>query len=124
MPNGLAATMPVFKFFDDVTMVECTEKAGTSYIQTEADQLATWSHHNFMNINFRKTNEICMSAIRETWLPPLIIDGIYIIRADSFKQQGITITRNLRREAHVSAIHATVCKRLHFLKLLKRSPLS
>jgi hypothetical protein len=122
--NNLTSTMPLFKFVDDVTMVESIEKAGSSGIQAAADQLADWSRQNFMNINFRKTKEMCMGAIRESLPPPIIIDGNCIDRVDFFKLLGIIITSNLKWEAHVSAIHAKACKRLHILKLLKRSSLS
>ncbi len=112
------------KFVDDVTMVETIENAGNSYIQTAADQLAVWSRQNLMNINFQKTKEMCMGAIRESTPPPIIIEGHCIDRTESFKLLGVIITSNLNWEAHVSAIHAKACKRLHFLKLLKRSSLS
>jgi hypothetical protein len=122
--NDLTTAMPLFKFVDDVTMVETIENAGNSYIQTAADQLAVWSRQNLMNINFQKTKEMCMGAIRESTPPPIIIEGHCIDRTESFKLLGVIITSNLNWEAHVSAIHAKACKRLHFLKLLKRSSLS
>ena len=67
---------------------------------------------------------MCMGTIRESLPPPITIDGNCIDRVDSFKLLGIIITSNLSWEEHVSAIHAKACKRLHFLKLLKRSSLS
>jgi hypothetical protein len=62
-----------------------------------------------------------------TWLcsknpPPLInFETGSVERVTSFKLLGLTITNNLNWDEHINAISVKAGRRLHFLKLLKRS---
>jgi Reverse transcriptase (RNA-dependent DNA polymerase) len=49
--NDLNTNMASFKFFDDVTLTEIINQSDISSMQLAADQVAEWSHLNFMNIN-------------------------------------------------------------------------
>jgi hypothetical protein len=63
--------MATFKFVDDVTLTEIIGQSNTSRMQLAADQIAAWSHHNFMNINTKKTKEMLFGGIAKN--PPLQI---------------------------------------------------
>jgi hypothetical protein len=55
--------------------------------------------------------------------PPsqITINNSPVERVQSFKLPGIVITSNLSWDDHVSAIYLKANKRLHYLKLLKRT---
>ena len=74
-----------------------------------------------MNINTKKTKEILLgSALKD---PPsaIVLDSEIVDRVTSFKLLGVTVNNCLNWNDHVSAVCAKANKRLHFLKLLKRS---
>ena len=64
--DDLSTIMATFKFVDDVTLTEITDQSNMSQMQLAADQVATWSHHNFMNINTKKTKECYLAASLNT----------------------------------------------------------
>ena len=122
--NDLETSLPLFKFVDDTTMVEVINQYGTSNFQAAANQLATWSQLNFMNVNSRKTKEMCIGSIAKNPPVPVCINGNCIDQVESFKLLGVTLANDLTWEAHTSAVCSKASKRLHFLKLLKRSSMS
>jgi hypothetical protein len=91
--NDLNTIMPSLKFIDDVTLTEVIDKSNVSLMQHAADQLAHWSHLNFMNINTRKTKEMLLGPVLQH--PPSLItfDTGTVERVTSFKF-GITISNN------------------------------
>ena len=60
---------------------------------------------------------------RQNWIRVTLIKLLSLRAPANIVLQllGVIITNNLNWEAHVSAIYAKASKRLHFLKLLKRS---
>ena len=92
-----------------------------SQMQLAADQVVTWSHHNFMNINTKKTKEMLFGRISKYPPPPIVFNNGAVDRVTSFKLLGVIITDNLSGENHVNVVYAKAGTRLHFLKLLKRS---
>jgi len=57
--------------------------------------------------------------------PPILhLSGNSIERVESFKLLGLMITNTLTWNDNTSLIYSKACKRLHFLKLLKRSGIS
>jgi Domain of unknown function (DUF1891) len=53
--------------------------------------------------------------------PQIVVNDDTVERVTSFKLLGIIIANNLNWDQHVASIYAKANKRLHFLKLLKRS---
>ena len=60
--NDLVTSVPMFKFIDDVKVTEVIA-SGSSQMQIAADQIASWSDSNFMNINIKKTKEMLIGGI-------------------------------------------------------------
>ena len=56
--------------------------------------------------------------------PPIVFDTGTVDRVATFKLLGVTIMNNLSWEEHVSVISTKASKRIHFLKLLKRSSMT
>ena len=122
--NDLETFLTLFKFVDDITMSEIIDHTDTtngSRAQAAADQIAEWSHRNYMNVNVKKTKEMLLGPVKKD-PPPLIEFGsITVERVCSFKLLGVNIMDNLSWDDHVSAICSKAGKRLHLLKLLRRS---
>ena len=56
-------------------------------------------------------------------LAQIVVNEDTVERVMSFKLLGVIVTNNLNWDEHVAIIYAKANKRLHFLKLLKRSSL-
>jgi Reverse transcriptase (RNA-dependent DNA polymerase) len=53
--DDLSIIMATFKFVDDVTLTELIDQSNISRRQLAADQVADWSHRNFMKTNTKNT---------------------------------------------------------------------
>ena len=125
--NDLQTTLPAFKFIDDVTVIEVIDSIASSQMQTSVNEIAKWSTDNHMNINTSKTKEMIIDFARSSQSVITAIttaDDCPIERVSSFKLLGITLSNDLRWSCHVRQIYAKANKRLHFLKLLKRSAMT
>jgi Reverse transcriptase (RNA-dependent DNA polymerase) len=122
--NDLNTIMASFKFVDDVTLTEIINQSDISSMQLAANQVAEWPHLNFMNINTKKTKEMLLGPVLKNPPPPIVFGTGTVDRVASFKLLGVTITNNLSWEEHVSLISTKAGKRIHFLKLLKRSSMT
>ena len=74
-----------------------------------------------MNINVKKTKEMLLGQVTKN--PPPLTDfgSVSVDRVSSFKLLGGIIMDNLSWDDHVSAVCLKAGKRLHLLKLLRRS---
>ena len=118
----LAQISSLFKFIDDVTATEVLSRDQSSNLQSITDSISDWSTDNNMNINIRKTKEMLIDmSTNKTNHPLLHINNVNIERVSSFKLLGVTIQDNLKWNEHVQQICTKANRRLHFLKLLKRS---
>jgi hypothetical protein len=113
--------LDTFKFVDDVTMIEIVEQSANSQMQIASDQIAAWSRPNFMNIIAKKTKEMLLGPIKLNPPPSIVINNSPVERVLTFKLLGIVISNNLCWDDHVSTIYEKANRRLHYLKLLKRS---
>jgi hypothetical protein len=77
-----------------------------------------------MNINTKKTKEMLLGPVLKNPPPPIVFDTGTVDRVATFKLLGVTIMNNLSWEEHVSVISTKASKRIHFLKLLKRSSMT
>lgn len=121
--NDLQTMMDTYKFVDDVTISEVIDQS-TSQMQLAAQQLAEWSGENLMNINTKKTKEMLLGPVLLNPPPLTVINGGAVERVTSFKLLGVNITNNLSWDEYITTICSKANKRLHFLKLLKRSSVS
>jgi len=120
--NDLATSdAQIHKFVDDVTMTEVLEKGKTSNMQQTLDQVQHWSSSNLMNINCKKTKEMLLGTINKNPPPILHLNDKSIDRVEAFKLLGLMVTDTLTWNDNTSLICSKASKRLHFLKLLKRS---
>ena len=122
--NDLRAEDELFKFIDDVTLLDEIDRTNlsSSSAQSSLDTIAEWSDENFMTINIKKTKEIIYNISRNKIdLPKLSLSGSDIEQVETYKLLGVVLSNDLRWDEHVSYINKKVNKRIHYLKLLKRS---
>jgi len=122
--NSLAASIPLHKYVDDVTITETLARSKPSVMQMVLDDVTEWSINNLMNINYKKTKEMLIGTISKDPPSALTLGGNEIERVTSFKLLGATISETLNWDENTSTICSKAAKRLHFLKLLKRSGMS
>jgi hypothetical protein len=79
-----------------------------------------------MNINISKTKEMLFNVdgSSHSSIASLTLNNHCIERVSSFKLLGITLSADLSWSRHVREVCAKANKRLHFLKLLKRSKMT
>jgi hypothetical protein len=122
--NDLESVLELHKYVDDCTLSEIILKLSTSVMQGEIDQINSWSNTNLMNINTKKTKEMLLGPIQKTQPPSLQLNGQPIERVHTFKLLGVHVSDTLTWNYHISAVCSKAAKRLHFLKLLKRTAMS
>jgi hypothetical protein len=94
--NDLTANVPLIKFFDDVTAVECVTNDAYSQMQTVSDQIADWSYRNFMSVNSRQSKEMVFGSLRKDQRAPLVLRTGTIEAVQSLKLLGVYISDDLR----------------------------
>jgi len=104
--DDLNAIMALFKFVNDVTLTELIDQSNISRMQGAADQIADWSHRNFMNINTKKTKQMLFGRITENTSPQVAFNTGADDRVTSFKLLGVIISGNLSWENYVNAVCA------------------
>jgi Reverse transcriptase (RNA-dependent DNA polymerase) len=123
--NDLKTDVPdvqLYKFIDDTTAVETIAPGTNSCMQQVANQIAQWSSENYMIVNTRKTKEMVIGHAQS--MQPIKFGAFAIEKVTSFKLLGVYLSADLQWDVHIDSICLKVNRRLHFLKLLKRSSVS
>lgn len=130
MINDLKISSPrntgIWKFMDDVSISESLSRNNESHMQIYLDEVKTWADNNLMRLNAKKCKEmhVCLTVSLKsdplhralTWrdMHPLEIVSHY-------KVLGLFIQDNLKWNEHIAMIVKKASKRLHILRVLKRS---
>ena len=125
MVNDLKVSDDSVKFVDDTTLWEIitSPQSSASVLPAQISECSSWVAKNNMKLNPTKTKEIrvCFSTYDTAALPPLIVDGCNISVVSHAKLLGLIISEDLKWVLHVDFICKKAAKRLHALRLLKRS---
>ena len=79
------------------------------------DKVAGWSTQNRVKINSEKCKELRISFVKdEPQFAPIVVVGNELERVASGKLLGLTISRNLTRNEHISDVVKKASKRLYF----------
>jgi Reverse transcriptase (RNA-dependent DNA polymerase) len=116
--DSLCTINDTYKCVDDVTLTEIIIFPVDSQMLLALNQVAAWSQLNYTNINAKK---MLLGPVRSHLLIHIVIHSSAVEQVTSVKLIGVVITNSLQWVEHVTAICVQVNKRLHFLKLLKRS---
>ena len=122
MVSDLQTSFSTIKYVDDTTIVEILSIGEESQMQKTLDMINVWSQENELFLNATKTKEVLVNFNKkEIPISQLNINGELIQQVLDSKLLGITISRDLKWDKHVSNIYSKAAKRLHYLRLLKRS---
>jgi hypothetical protein len=73
-------------------------------MQIAADQIASWSDSNLMNINIKKTKEMLIGSISNLPPPLVTFHDHCIERVSSYKLLGVIVSNNLSWDEHINFI--------------------
>ena len=126
MINDLKLSSPMdtcsWKFMDDVSSAEYLSKNSESHMQHHLDEVKAWSDNNLMKLNPKKYKEmqICFYKERPTF-NNLTLDDHPLEIVSRHKVLGLVLQDNLKWNGHVAMTVTKASKRLHILRVLKRS---
>ena len=121
MMNDLAVTsLDLRKYVDDTTGSEITGKEAISQANMAVNEIYDWSIDHKMQLNQEKCKEmqICFSNNRnlEEMLCILVNRRIYTrVQVRQFKLLGMTISSDLKWDAHTNKIIIKASKRIYLL---------
>ena len=121
--NDLHTDSDIVKYVDDSAIWEVFSDQGVGgKLQEAATQAAVWSSNSKMVLNCDKTKElrICFSRDQPRY-EDIVVDGMRITNASDARLLGVTISDELRWQAHVDTIRTKAAQRLYFITLLKRA---
>ncbi|KAI8503384.1 hypothetical protein Bbelb_192050 [Branchiostoma belcheri] len=116
---------PVWKYVDDMNMLQTSRLQQPSTLQSDLDQLYQWSNRNHMLLNGSKCLAMHITFCRK--LPPLPllqINNTPLNVATSLKILGLHIQNNLHWDSQVKQMVGRASKKLFLLKRLRRCNLS
>lgn len=126
MMNDLdvSGDVSIWKYVDDSTMSEIIDKGKQSALQSHVNEFALLSMINGMQLKESKCKElrICFSNIKTPFVP-VIINDKEIEVVSKAKLLGLTISNDLKWNAHIENTSKKVSSRLYFLRQLKRTKL-
>jgi len=114
-------TSPVWKYVDDMNMLQTRRLQQPSTLQSDLDQLCQWSNSNHMLLNGAKCLAMHITFVRNPPpLPPLHIDNTPLAVATCLKVLGLHIQNNLHWDVQVQQMVGKASKKLYLLKRLRR----
>ena len=109
------------KFVDDTSVSETVPKRASSQLPIAMQYVESWTAENDMVLHPTKTKEILVSFLNNPpALPPVVINSHTVEQVNSAKLLGVTISRDLKWQEHISNIVHKASSRLYFITILKR----
>ncbi len=112
----------LWKYVDDTSTAELVPKNTPSTLQNSVDEFTRKSQANKFRLNEGKCKEfrIDFSKSNNAFVP-IVINNKAIEVVPSVKLLGLTLTDNLKWNAHIMEVCKKVSSRLYFLRQLKRA---
>ena len=111
----------VYKYVDDITMVECRASNQQSSVQESVSGLASWSARNKMSLNPPKCASMEISFAKNPPDPPQILLEDQCLKAvNSVKLLGVIIQNDLKWDSHIADTIKRANQKLYMLRLLKK----
>ena len=127
MINGASAPQgtSVYKYVDDIALVECRSSNQHSSIQEAVSGLSSWSERNKMSLNPPKCATMEISFAKNRPDPPqILLADQYLKSVNSVKLLGIMIQKDLKWDLHITESVKRANQKLYMLRLLKKHCLS
>lgn len=122
MINDLKVDAPTWKYVDDTTISQTIPRGFLDDVQRVVTAVEDWSHSQLMQLNADKCKELVIDFKKNPHnFSPLVVNGKELPVIDSAKVLGVTLSRDLKWNNHVSECIKKVNKRLYFIVLLKRA---
>ena len=115
----------IWKYVGCITISECVDKNSSSNIHGVVDLLSIKSRANKFKLNESKCKElnICFSKTNRNF-NPVRVNNVSMEWVENTKLIGVTISSNLKWNAHVSSIVRKISSRLYFLRQLRRASIA
>ena len=112
----------MWKYVDDTTISEVVQRSQNSDLQRLVDDLTRQVAINGFQLNEGKCKELCISFSRSPPdFDPIVVNSKDLECVHKAKMLGVTLSVDLKWNAHVDEIVKKVNKRLYFLRQLKRA---
>ena len=122
MINDVNLDAPLWKYVDDSSILEVVPKNSRSNLQSLVDSFEIQCSANKFQLNQSKCKEFRVDFSKSTLAPdPVLINGEHIELIKKGKLLGLTISDDLKWNAHVESVIKKAAKRIHFLKELKKA---
>jgi hypothetical protein len=120
-PAAQNTSISVFKYVDDMSIVECRKVSECSELQSSLDTLVDWCGSNKMKLNPSKCFQMNVNFSRNpvSYLP-LFIEGHKLLTTHEMKVLGVTIQDDLKWDKNVDNILKRSNSKIHMLQVLKR----
>ena len=115
----------IYKYVDDLTMVECRKLTEPSQIQGVVDNLSVWANGSKMKLNPVKcfNMNICFSRGPINHSSVVLENGI-LATVNEVKLLGVTIQNDLKWESHIKDLEKRASAKLYMLRCLVKYGLS
>ena len=114
----------IWKYVDDTTTSEVTEKGHHIVAQGIVNEVVNWSIRNRVKLNADKFKELRISFTSDCVFPPVVIGEKCTKLVKHAKLLGVTISGDSTWNAHITEITKKAAKTLYFLVQLKRARVS
>lgn len=111
----------MFKYVDDMSIVECRTSIQPSDMQGTLDELEDWCEQNQMKLNPAKCTKMEISFMRNPPDHPVVHIGDHVLMTvKDAKVLGVIIQNDLKWAKQVQSMIKRANSKLHMLRLLKR----
>ena len=123
--NSLSNICPnssIVKYADDVSIFHFVRDSSEDRLQAEWDNVVHWSEAMNLPLNFLKCHVIDFVTKRSLSLSPVIMsDNNCLNEVSSMSFLGVTLSNNMKWNAHVDKVVNKAIKRLFLLRNLRRA---
>jgi len=125
--NVVCSNSSIFKYADDVSILHFVRSSREDHLQQELDNIMIWSESQNLPINFSKCKVLDVVTRKDLTLAPVSAsNGDNIPIVTSITLLGVTMSSDLKWNAHVDTIVKKASKRIFLIRNLRRAdcPLS
>lgn len=109
----------IIKYADDTVIIGAIEGNNESLYLEELDNFVNWCGHNYLNLNVKKTKEMCIDFRKErNDYCSLTIQGEDVDVVHSYKYLGVYIDDQLTFKENTQHLYKKCTKRAYHLRIL------
>jgi hypothetical protein len=118
----LCANSKLYKYADDLTLLHFIRQIIDDSLQSEMNHISAWSDATLLPINYKKSVVVDIITKRSLHIGPLVspVDGSIIPQESTSKLLGLTISSDLKWDAHFVNTLKKASRRIYILVHMKR----